>query len=163
MTLSIPNTSIVLSEGAVIRLRRFDSETWRVLYGWYTWGGNRPTLGWYLVSERNPQRTKPVQLSDMYDIYVVDSGGEPKPDPEIEDGSVTNKKLAPMPPLTVKMNPSEDEWRSPEDISTNHLSEFIIFDAQDAGKFLTIGSSGTIVPLALSTLTGGNYGTITQE
>lgn len=72
MYLSIPDSNIVIPEGAVIRLSRFEAEDWRVLHGWYTWGGNRPFCGWYMVSLSDPERVKPVQLSDMYDVVIIE-------------------------------------------------------------------------------------------
>ena len=74
MILSAPDTGVAIPEGAVVRMNRFDSEQWRVLYGWYTWGGNRPFCGWYAVSLNDPNRVKPMQLSDMYDIVVIELG-----------------------------------------------------------------------------------------
>lgn len=71
MYLDVPNSSLAIPEGAIVRLSRFESEEWRVLHGWYTWGGNRPFCGWYMVSLTDPKRVKPVQLPDMYDVIVI--------------------------------------------------------------------------------------------
>lgn len=76
MYLEIPNSACQIPENAVVRLNRFDSEDWRLLYGWYTWGGNRPFCGWYFVSLTDPKKVKPVQLPDVYDIYMISSGPE---------------------------------------------------------------------------------------
>ena len=76
MYLEIPNSACQIPENAIVRLSRFDSEDWRLLHGWYTWGGNRPFCGWYLVSLADPKKVKPVQLSDVYDIYMISSEPE---------------------------------------------------------------------------------------
>lgn len=83
MCLSIPNSEIYLKPGYKIRLGRFESDIWIVSYGWYTWGGNRPVCGWYLIrseisshnefsAEQSPC-IKPLQLTDLYDIYVIEN------------------------------------------------------------------------------------------
>lgn len=76
MYLTVPNSAIQLPENAIVRLNRFNSESWRLLYGWYTWGGNRPVCGWYLESLSDPTRVKPIQLPDVYDIFMISTGIE---------------------------------------------------------------------------------------
>lgn len=41
-------------------------------YGWYTWGGNRPVCGWYLTNIESSD-IKPLQLTDLDDIYVIEN------------------------------------------------------------------------------------------
>lgn len=76
MYLEIPNSTCQIPENSVVRLSRFNSEEWRLLHGWYTWGGNRPFCGWYVVSLTDPNRIKPIQLPDLYDIYMISSEPE---------------------------------------------------------------------------------------
>lgn len=76
MYLEIPNSTCQIPENSVVRLSRFNSEEWRLLHGWYTWGGNRPFCGWYVVSLTDPNRVKPIQLPDLYDIYMISSEPE---------------------------------------------------------------------------------------
>lgn len=82
MCLTVPDSEVCLKPGYKIRLGRFESDIWIVSYGWYTWGGNRPVCGWYLTRcemstsnctiEQN-QCIKPLQLTDLYDIYMVEN------------------------------------------------------------------------------------------
>ena len=46
-----------------LKLGRFETTLWTVAYGWYTWGGNRPVCGWYLIDESNPADLKPYLSS----------------------------------------------------------------------------------------------------
>lgn len=55
----------------MIKLGRFSEETWVVKYGWFSYGGNRPQYGWYLISCCNPEMVKPLQLPDVSDIYMI--------------------------------------------------------------------------------------------
>lgn len=73
MKLNIPNTNIYLQPGQVVKLGRFDDDRWVVEYGWFSFGGNRPFCGWYLESV-DDDRIKPLQLPDLDDIYVIESG-----------------------------------------------------------------------------------------
>lgn len=73
MALQIPGQQQYILPGNIVRLHRFDAETWVVGYGWYTWGGNRPVCGWYLTSCVDSSRVKPLQLPDLDDIYFVQS------------------------------------------------------------------------------------------
>lgn len=73
ISLDIPNSDITLVPGNQVKLGRFSSEVWAVSYGWYSWGGNRPVCGWYLINVDNPDTLKPLQLTDLDDIYYVES------------------------------------------------------------------------------------------
>lgn len=68
--LNIPNTMEYLYQGDIVRLGRFQSKEWTVKFGWYSFGGNRPVCGWYLVSDEG-LTVKPIQLPDLDDIYVI--------------------------------------------------------------------------------------------
>ena len=58
--------------GDEVRLGRYKEETWIVGYNWYHANGNRATLGWYLTSTNtNSPKIKPLQLTDLDDIYWV--------------------------------------------------------------------------------------------
>ena len=72
LKLLIPNTEVYLHEGDLVKLRRFDDQIWELKHGWYSFGGNRPFCGWYLCTNMNNEYTeKPLQLTDLNDIYVV--------------------------------------------------------------------------------------------
>lgn len=73
ISLPIPNSQRILHPKDKVRLGRFSSETWVVGYGWFTFGGNRPFCGWYLVSLDNSNRIKPLQLPDLDDIYLIEN------------------------------------------------------------------------------------------
>ena len=72
MQLVVPEFDITLSEGDLVRLGRFNTETWYVHYGWDGWGNNRPVCGWYL-SNSLTQGIKPLQYTDLEDIYLIES------------------------------------------------------------------------------------------
>lgn len=67
----IPNTHNALYPDDVVRLNRFDEEEWTVGFGWYSCNGNRPTNGWYLVSKELAGKIKPLNQSDLNDIYLI--------------------------------------------------------------------------------------------
>ena len=71
--LDIPDTDLYLMPGFSVKLGRFSTERWKVNYGWYTWGGNRPVCGWYLTSLDENQTVKPLQLTDLDDIYIIEN------------------------------------------------------------------------------------------
>lgn len=71
LKLDIPNSCSCITPGCKIKLGRFQTTTWIVSYGWYSWGGNRPVCGWYLVNEDDSSKLKPLQLPDLDDIYVI--------------------------------------------------------------------------------------------
>lgn len=72
LTLDIPEFKISLCPGSKVKLGRFETTLWVVSYGWYSWGGNRPVCGWYLVNMKNPRDVKPLQKTDLDDIYLVE-------------------------------------------------------------------------------------------
>lgn len=69
--LNIPNTSTYLHTNDIVKLSRFDNEEWVVKFGWFSFGGNRPWCGWYLESTDSADIVKPLQLTDLDDIYVI--------------------------------------------------------------------------------------------
>ena len=69
--LFVPELHMVLQPGCKVKLGRFETTLWTVAYGWYTWGGNRPVCGWYLIDESNPADLKPLERPDLDDIYVI--------------------------------------------------------------------------------------------
>lgn len=71
--IAIPGSDIKLYPGYKIKLNRFDSDLWTVHYGWFDFSGNRPMLGWYLTNDSDSNSVKPVQKTDLYDIYLVDT------------------------------------------------------------------------------------------
>lgn len=72
MQLQLPD-GLYIYPGDVIRIGRFKHREWAVAFGWYSWGGNRSTCGWYLTSD---DLTKPIYQTDLDDVYIVTTGGE---------------------------------------------------------------------------------------
>lgn len=72
ISLDIPNSDGVLMSGNRVRLGRFETTIWIVSYGWYSWGGNRPVCGWYLTDSDDPGKVKPLQLTDLNDLILVE-------------------------------------------------------------------------------------------
>lgn len=68
----IPNTQTAIYPGDTVKLSRFDDEAWTVGCGWYSCNGNKPTNGWYLTSKELAGKIKPLNQSDLYDIYLID-------------------------------------------------------------------------------------------
>ena len=66
----IPERGLYISPGCKVKLNRFGFETWTVQYGWFSFGGNRPICGWYLVSE-STEEIRPLQKPDLTDIYMI--------------------------------------------------------------------------------------------
>ena len=71
--LEIPNYNLTIVEGYRVKLGRFDTTVWEVSHGWYSWGGNRPVCGWFLTDVDAPTRVKPLQLTDLDDIYFIET------------------------------------------------------------------------------------------
>ena len=69
--LQIPNTDIYLFPGCKVKIGRFSAESWTIHFGWFSFGGNRPFCGWYMISDDNPECIRPVQLPDLTDIYLI--------------------------------------------------------------------------------------------
>jgi len=68
--LQFPESNNYVVPGDVVKLGRFADEEWVVKYGWYSFGGNRPVCGWYLVKDCG-LAIKPLQLPDLDDIYII--------------------------------------------------------------------------------------------
>lgn len=71
MTLDVPDLGITLFDGCRVKLGKFESTVWVLHHGWYSWGGNRPFCGWYLINLDDPTNVKPLQKNDLDDIYIV--------------------------------------------------------------------------------------------
>lgn len=71
MKLDVPSLGTYLCPGQRIRLSRFDTQTWCVRFGWFSFGGNRPMCGWNLTNELG--EVKPLLLTDLDDIYMITS------------------------------------------------------------------------------------------
>lgn len=71
LVIDLPNIGQCITPGCVVQLSRFDTEAWKVGFGWYAWGGNREVCGWYLTSMKDPQKIKPLQKPDLDDIYCI--------------------------------------------------------------------------------------------
>jgi len=72
LEIRIPDRDIELTPGCRVRLGRFDSTVWELSHGWYSWGGNRPVCGWFLSDICDTSIVKPLQLTDLDDIYFVE-------------------------------------------------------------------------------------------
>ena len=72
--LQSPKSKITVRPGNIVKLNRFDDECWIVNLGWFSYAGNRPINGWYLVSKAYKDKVKPLNLSDLEDIYVIEAG-----------------------------------------------------------------------------------------
>ena len=70
--LHIPNSNLHICPGCTVKLGRFETETWLVQFGWYSYGGNRPVCGWYLTKDGG-MTVKPLQLPDLDDIYMIEN------------------------------------------------------------------------------------------
>lgn len=71
LQLKVDELNVCLSPGDVVKLGRFSTINWVVCNGWYAWGGNRPVNGWYLVREDDSNIIKPLQYTDLNDIYMI--------------------------------------------------------------------------------------------
>ena len=72
MYLQLPNRETCIYPGNIVRLGRFQSVPWTVKFGWYTWGGNRPVCGWYLL-QVDTNQVKPLYQTDLEDMYLIES------------------------------------------------------------------------------------------
>lgn len=70
--LELPNKSLYIYPGNIITLGRFETEKWRVCFGWFSYDGNRKICGWYLQNLMNPCKFKPIQETDLFDVFVVE-------------------------------------------------------------------------------------------
>jgi hypothetical protein len=69
-SITTPSGAVIVN-GSVVKLGRFETETWEVHYGWYSENGNREKIGWYLVSSDNEDVIKSLQRIDLVDIYLI--------------------------------------------------------------------------------------------
>lgn len=72
ISIELNKINLKLEPGCVLKLGRFESTSWRLQFGWYSWGGNRPMCGWYLVNTTDPKLLKPLQFADLNDVYLVE-------------------------------------------------------------------------------------------
>lgn len=72
LSIDIPEFKMTLFEGSKVKLGRFDTTSWILSHGWYAWGGNRPVCGWFLTNESDPAELKPLQKTDLDDMYLVE-------------------------------------------------------------------------------------------
>lgn len=70
--LYVPEYDTTLSPGDIVRINRFDNKDWKVCYGWYSFGGNRPLCGWYLEDTSCLTRIKPLEYTDIPEIYLIE-------------------------------------------------------------------------------------------
>lgn len=75
VAIEVKPLGIELRPGDMVQLGRFASERWRVGFGWFSFGGNRRICGWYVQSEDDATKVKPVQETDLMDIYLVGRSG----------------------------------------------------------------------------------------
>jgi hypothetical protein len=62
-----------LMPGHIVKLGRFDDISWVVNYGWYSCDDNRSVCGWYLVSKTPKPQIKPIHITDLDDIYIIET------------------------------------------------------------------------------------------
>lgn len=70
--LDIPNTMYRLHPHNVVKLGKFSTTLWIVMYGWYSYGGNRDLCGWYLICKDDPSVIKPLSRPDLDDIVLIE-------------------------------------------------------------------------------------------
>lgn len=71
--LNVPGTDIFITPGCKVKLGRFESEIWVCKHGWYSYAGNRQVCGWYMYSKDNPSKIKPISMTDLDDIYLIEN------------------------------------------------------------------------------------------
>lgn len=72
LRIDVPELHLSLVPGSKIRLSRFDTELWLLSHGWFVFSGNRAICGWYLTSMEDSNKIRPLQLTDLNDIYMVE-------------------------------------------------------------------------------------------
>lgn len=72
MCINIPECGICLRPGMKIKIGRFSNTIWRLDHGWFSFSGNRPICGWFLTDMTDNQNVRPLQKSDLADIYSVE-------------------------------------------------------------------------------------------
>ena len=72
MELRIPEYDIVIVPGTILKIGRFNRESWIVGYDWYSWGGNRAVCGWYLTNAMTKE-VKPLYYTDLEDAYLIEN------------------------------------------------------------------------------------------
>lgn len=70
--LTLPGLEFYIKPGNVVVLGRFSTIKWKVGFGWFSYEGNRKICGWYLKQLNNPHNVKPIQETDLHDIYVLE-------------------------------------------------------------------------------------------
>lgn len=78
MAIQLPQADITLHCGDLIYLGEYGNIPWVLEYGWYEYGGNRETCGWYIVPQCLPDsmtshvtfpKLRPLFKSDLCDIF----------------------------------------------------------------------------------------------
>ncbi len=70
--LDIPELNTYITPGCKVKLGRFQTTLWTVCHGWYSWGGNREVCGWHLIQTDDPTNLKPLQRTDLDDMYLIE-------------------------------------------------------------------------------------------
>lgn len=68
--MELPECEYHICTCCTVVLGRYSNRKWKVGYGWYTWGGNRPVCGWYLTDIESGD-VKPFNKADLLDIYII--------------------------------------------------------------------------------------------
>lgn len=71
LKLILPDNEKYLVPGNIVVLGRFSTTKWKVGYGWYSFSGNREVCGWYLSRVDDESIVKPIEKTDLYDIYFL--------------------------------------------------------------------------------------------
>lgn len=72
LTIQVPGQTTCLRPNCKVKLGRFDTVIWKVVYGWYAFAGNRETCGWFLINNDDPSMIKPLSKPDLDDIYLIE-------------------------------------------------------------------------------------------
>ena len=67
----IPGTCQYIRPGDIVKLGRFETTTWQVGFGWFSFDENRPFYGMYLTNIQSGQ-VKPLLKTDLDDIYMIE-------------------------------------------------------------------------------------------
>lgn len=70
--LILPDEKNSIKPGNIVQLGRFSTQKWVVRYGWFSFEGNRSMCMWYLENLKDSTIQKPLQNTDLYDIYLIE-------------------------------------------------------------------------------------------
>lgn len=74
--ITVPESGMKLSDGAIVMIARFPGSKWMLHYGWYTYQ-NQQSLGWYFTS-LNDSTVLPVNDDDLRSLTAISGQSEPE-------------------------------------------------------------------------------------